>query len=400
MKEMIRRGSLRSRPATARAAATLLAATFLVGACSGATSTPTPATPASATPAGATSAPETAAPETAAPAAACKPEEIRLVGQVRNVSNPYEAAWLGGGDFFADSVGLKQQKLTYDGDSQKQDSQVRTLLASGNGGCTILNVLPNNDGDTPVVVKAAQDAGAWIVTQWNKPVDLWPWDGYDHWISHITYDSKDAGYQIGKALIQEMGGKGNIVALQGVLDAAASKDRFAGLEQALAENPGVKLLDQQTANFVREQALTVTKTWITKYGDQINGIWAANDDMGLGALQALKPAGLAGKVPIVSIDAVPEALKGIQEGTFTATITTDPTWQGGIGLAMGYCVLTGKLDVASISHDNRSFFASQALITKDNVDKYVGTPDPAVYASEWGCDKLFSRFFAAMYPAP
>jgi len=377
------------RRAPLRVGATLLAAAFALSACSSSAASP------SATGATVTTGPTTA-PASQTAAAACSPDEIRLVGQVRNVSNPYEAAWLAGGDFFADSVNLKQQKLTYDGDSQKQDSQIRTLLASGKASCTILNVLPNGDGDTPVLVKAAQDAGALIVSQWNKPADMWPWDGYDHWVSHITYDGVDAGYQIGKALISAMGGKGNILALQGVLDASAAKDRFSGLQKAIAENPNVKLLDQQTANFVREQALTVTNTWITKYGSQIGGIWAANDDEALGAVQALKSAGLAGKVPVVGIDSVPEALSNIKNGTMLATISEDPTWQGGIGLAMGYCVLTGKLKVADISKDDRAFYAFQALVTKDNVDKYVSAPDAATYKTEWGCDKVFSRVFAPM----
>ncbi len=61
----------------------------------------------------------------------CSPDEIRLVGQVRDKANPYYVAWLAGGDAFAESVGLEQQQLTYDSDSQVEQAQIRTLLASG-----------------------------------------------------------------------------------------------------------------------------------------------------------------------------------------------------------------------------------------------------------------------------
>ncbi len=74
--------------------------------------------------------------------------------------------------------------------------------------------------------------------------------------------------------------------LQGILDTGAAKDRFAGLEESLKANTGVELLDQQTANFSRAEALDVTKTLLAKHGDKIKGIWAANDDMALGALEA------------------------------------------------------------------------------------------------------------------
>ena len=106
------------------------------------------------------------------------------------------------------------------------------------------------------------------------------------------------------------------------------------------------LLDEQAADFDRTTAFNVTKTLLTKHGDAIKGVWAANDDMALGALQALEAAGLAGKVAVVGIDAVPEAVQAIADGTMTATVSSDGPWQGGIGLAMGYCALTGELDVS------------------------------------------------------
>ncbi len=89
----------------------------------------------------------------------CDKSDIKLVGQVRNESNPYEAAWLNGGDAFAKSVGLEQQRLTYDGDSTKQQEQISQLLA-GDTDCLVMNILPNGDSDTPPIVEQAQEAGA------------------------------------------------------------------------------------------------------------------------------------------------------------------------------------------------------------------------------------------------
>lgn len=322
---------------------------------------------------------------TGAASGSCDPADVKLVGQVRNESNPYEASWLDGGDAFAESVGLEQQRLTYDGESTKQQEQIRQVLA-GDTDCLVLNVLPNGDADTKPIVEAANTAGAFLVTQWNKPADLSPLD-YDTWLSHITYNGVESGKQIGDALAEAIGGEGGIIALQGILDTGAAKDRFAGLEESLAENSGVELLDQQTANFSRQEALAVTETLLTKHGDKVKGIWAANDDMALGALQALEQAGRT-DVAVVGIDAVPDALTAIEDGTMTATVSSDGPWQGGIGLAIGYCVATGELAVEDIADDNRAFFAEQFLITDENVSEYL-TPktDPA----DFECDNVFNR---------
>ncbi|MEJ7634128.1 sugar ABC transporter substrate-binding protein [Aeromicrobium sp.] len=317
---------------------------------------------------------------------ACAPEDVRLVGQVRNESNPYEASWLDGGDKFAAMVGLEQQRLTYDGDSTKQQEQVSQLLA-GNTDCLVMNILPNGDSDTPPIVEQAQEAGAYLVTQWNKPSDLNVAD-YDHWVTHLTYNGEESGKQIGDALVKEIGGKGGIIALQGILDTAAAKDRFAGLEASLSESPDVTLLDQQTANFSRAEALDVTKTLLAKHGDDIKGIWTANDDMALGALEALKAAGKEGKVAVVGIDAVPDALTAIQDGSMTATVSSDGPWQGGIGLAIGYCAATGELDVADISDEDRAWFAQQFLIDQDNVADFIS---PDLDKSEFDCANVFQR---------
>jgi ribose transport system substrate-binding protein len=247
------------------------------------------------------------------------------------------------------------------------------------------------------MVQAAREAGAWIVTQWNKPADLRSGPEYPTWISHLTYNDEDNGYQIAKVLFDQMGGTGSIVALQGVLGATAGSARDAGLDRALAEYPDIRLLDRQTADFDRNKATTVMNTLLTKHGDDIGGVWAANDDMAIGAVNALKAAGKAGTVKVVGIDAIPEAVAGVKEGTFAATALADAFWQGGLGLAMGYCVLTGELDPSTLTDEQRNWFARSAIVTAENVDQYAGDPDPERYVSEeWTCDNLWKNFLAPL----
>ncbi len=83
---------------------------------------------------------------------------------------------------------------------------------------------------------------------------------------------------------------------------------------------------------------------------------------------------------------MPDALTAIQNGSMTATVSSDGPWQGGIGLAIGYCAATGDLDVADIK--DRAWFAEQFLIQKDNVADFI---DPKVDDADFACDNLFSR---------
>jgi len=183
-----------------------------------------------------------------------------------------------------------------------------------------------------------------------------------------------------------------VIALQGILDTSAAKDRFAGLEKALEESPDVELLEDQTANFSRTEALNVTRTLLTKHGDDLTGIWAANDDMALGAIQALEAAG-RDDVAVVGIDAVPQAIEAIEGGTMTATVSSDGPWQGGVGLAMGYCAAIGEIDVASLESINRAFYAEQFLVTADNAGEFAS---PEANLEDFSCDAVFNRASAEL----
>jgi ribose transport system substrate-binding protein len=309
--------------------------------------------------------------------------DIVLVEAIRSLSNPYHANWAKGGQYFGDSVGMQVKVLTDDGDSQKQLAQIRSLLSGDK--TVVLNVDPNTSSDTQAIVRAVKDAGGYVVTQWNKPDDLQPWDVGDNWVAHISFDGRVSGYQIATKLFDAMGGSGGIIALQGILDNVPAKQRYAGLQKALGENSKIKLLDQQTAEWDRNKAFQVTQTLLTKHSGKVKGVWAANDDMALGALQALKAAGLQGKVPVVGIDAVPEALQEIKGGTsgYVATVSSDAFWQGGVGLALGYQAATGRLKAGTEGHDKRAFYGKQFVIDKSNIDQYLTPPQASSYTTDW-----------------
>lgn len=302
-----------------------------------------------------------------------KKDDLVMVTEVRSLSNAYEASWVEGSKAYANSLGVPIKTIVYDGDSQKALSQLQSVLAGDKK--VLLNINPNTTADTPAIVNAVKNAGGYVVTQWSKPADLHPWDVGNNWVAYVTYDGVVEGKDTGAALVKAMGGTGGVIALQGLLANDISKSRFSGLEQALSGQSGVKLLDNQPADFDRNKAYTTTQTLLNKYGDKVTGVWAATDDMALGALQAVTEAGKAGKIKIASAaDATPEGLQEVKAGNLVATYTTDPYFNGAMGLALCYQAATGTLDVSTMQQSDREFYVKQTLITADNVDQFTQKP--------------------------
>ena len=138
-----------------------------------------------------------------------------VVNSIRSLSNPYHATWNNGGAAFAKSVGAEYVTLVTEGNSEKGIADIKAILAKTGGNC-VINVDPNDSPDARPIVEAAKAAGAYVVTQWNKPADLHPWDFDPNYVAHISFSGIPYGKAMAEALIKAMGGKGGIVALGGI----------------------------------------------------------------------------------------------------------------------------------------------------------------------------------------
>jgi ribose transport system substrate-binding protein len=295
-----------------------------------------------------------------------------VVNSIRSLTNPYHATWNKGGAAFAKSVGADYVTLVTEGNSEKGVSDIKAILAKTGGNC-VINVDPNDSPDARPIVEACKAAGATVVTQWNKPNDLHPWDFDPNYVAHISFSGVPYGKAMAEALIKGMGGKGGIVALGGIESNIPAIERKKGLDEALAANKDVKLLDFQVANWKAEEAHDKVAAWLTQFGDDIKGIWAANDDMGLAAVEALRADGRAGKVPVTGIDGIKLAVEAIMKGEMAGTVAWDPFWQGGMGLSIGYHAKTGAFDPAKEPKEHREFYGKGVAITADNAKDYYAS---------------------------
>jgi ribose transport system substrate-binding protein len=227
------------------------------------------------------------------------------------------------------------------------------------------------------------EAGVYVLTQWNKPADLHPWDYNPFYVAHISFDGVRYGQETAQALIDAMGGSGGIVALGGIANNVPAIERKEGLDLALEENPDVELLDFQIANWSETEAFDTVTAWLTRFGSDVKGIWAANDNMGVGALEALRGEGLAGEVPVIGIDGIKTAVEAVLAGEFAATVAWDPFWQGGMGLSIPYHAAIGEFDPAEEPEEHREFYGQGILITSENAEEYYNTNVLDVPKVDW-----------------
>jgi ribose transport system substrate-binding protein len=310
-----------------------------------------------------------AAAATSRPTRLLAADKPTVVNSIRSLTNPYHATWNKGGAAFAKAMGLDYVTLVTEGNSEKGVADIKAVLAK-TGGNMVLNVDPNDSPDARPIVEACEKAGAFVVTQWNKPDDLHPWDHDPNYVAHVSFNGVPNGKAMAEALFKAMGGKGGIVALGGILSNIPAIERKKGLDMALAEHPDIKLLDFQVANWQPTEALEKVNAWLTQYGDEIKGIWAANDDMALGALEALRADGRAGQVPVTGIDGIQLAVEAIMAGEMAGTVSWDPFWQGGMGLSLGYHAKTGRFDPAKEPKEHREFYGRGVIVTAENAKEF------------------------------
>jgi len=272
--------------------------------------------------------------------------------------------------------------ITTDGDSQKQLSLVKAALTGDKKSIVAINV--NQSSDTPAIVNAVSQAGGYITTLWNKHDDVKVWNYPPNWVSHIAFDGRVDGYQTARGLMDKVG-SGGVVAVQGILDNLPAAQRYEGFQRALAESPGITMLDQQVGDWDRGKAYQVTQTLLTKYGSQIKGIWVADDQMALGAIKAAQEANRS-DIVISGDDGISDAFGAIDDGRLLNTYAMDQYYTGAVGLALGYEAATGKLDVNALDHAHRQFYASGELVDHTNVGPYLTPPELSALVAELDSD--------------
>lgn len=232
---------------------------------------------------------------------------------------------------FAKANNIQLVWLSAGGDVATQASQVEQLINQKVKGIIIVPVQADSLAPQVAAAKAAKIPVFAVNTTLKDSSGL---------TSSVLPDDVAAGAQEMEQMAKALGGKGNIVILQGPLGSSPELNRTAGIMKVLAKYPDIKVLAKDTANWGRDQATNKVKNWLSSFGDKINGIVAENDDMGLGAVQALKEANK--KLPVVGIDGIQDGLAAVAAGDFIGSSLQHGRVELAAGLAVALMVAQGK----------------------------------------------------------
>ena len=157
----------------------------------------------------------------------------------------------------------------------------------------------------------------------------------------VQPDDVAAGEQEAGQMVEALSGTGNVVILEGPLGSSPQLDRGQGIENVLAQNTGLNVLAKDTANWKRDEAVNKMKNWISAFGGEIDGVISQNDDMALGAIQALREAGLS-DVKVVGIDGIEDGLNAVKAGDMIGTSLQHGTVELATGLAVAAKIVRGE----------------------------------------------------------
>ncbi|WP_431220017.1 ABC transporter substrate-binding protein [Leifsonia xyli] len=239
-------------------------------------------------------------------------------------------------------------KLTFSDAQQKQENQISAIRSFITQGVDAIVFAPVVETGWDDVLKEAKDADIPVILE-DRSVDSDP----SLYTSRVGDDFEKEGETAGKWVADNFTGKAaNLVVLEGTTGSAAANDRTTGFNKAL-KGSDVKVLDSQTGNFTRSEGKTVMEGFLQKYGKSINVLFAQNDDMGLGALDAIKAAGLTpGKdIQIVTIDGTKDGLTALADGQFNYVVECNPLLGDKVSEVVKAAVAGKKVDKLYLAKD-------------------------------------------------
>jgi inositol transport system substrate-binding protein len=164
-------------------------------------------------------------------------------------------------------------------------------------------------------------------------------------------------------LAEKMGVKGNVVVLMGTLGHDAQLKRTAGVEEVAAKYPDIKIIKEQTGLWQRAMGMQVMENWLSS-GDKIDAVAANNDEMAIGAINAIEAMGMGGKVLVGGVDGTPDALDLLSKGKMTVTI-----FQDGLGQASG--AMDAVTKILAGENVEQEINIPFKLITQDNYKEFM-----------------------------
>jgi len=214
-------------------------------------------------------------------------------------------------------------------DNNEEQINIIEQSIAKEAGCLI--VIPADGAGIVPAIEKANAAGIPVVNV-NTKIDTSKGCKVETFIAVENYT---AAVSVAEELVKMLNGKGKVIILEGKAGASSSVDIVKGGNDTFKKYPGIVIADSQTASWSRTEALTVTQNLLQAHPD-VDAIFAANDEMAMGALEAVSQAGKSGKILVTGLDANADAKKAVDEGRLAITCDKNGYDQGYQGVAAAY----------------------------------------------------------------
>lgn len=218
----------------------------------------------------------------------------------------------------AEELGIE---LKFADAQQKQENQIRAIRSFIAQKVDVIGVPPIVETGWREVFEEAKQAGIPIILV-DRRADV-PEDLY---VTYLGSNFLEEGRNAGRVMAQLVNGKANIVELVGTVDSAPANDRYRGFREIIRDYPEMRVIDSESGDFTVAKGREVMQVFLNKHGNSITALYAHNDDMALGAIQAIEAYGLRPGVDIVivSVDAARGAFEAMIAGKLNATVECNP----------------------------------------------------------------------------
>ncbi|AZV45572.1 ribose ABC transporter substrate-binding protein RbsB [Peribacillus asahii] len=261
-------------------------------------------------------------------------EDVTVGVSISTLNNPFFVSLKEGIEAKAKEKGMEVSVVDAQDDTAKQVSGIEDLILKK---VDLLIINPTDSAAISSAVQSANDAGIPVIT-----VDRSADEG--EVVTFIASDNVAGGEQAAKYMVEQLGENAKVVELEGVSGASATRERGEGFHNIADKQ--LDVLSSQTAEFDRTKGLNVMENMLQGNKD-IQGVFAHNDEMALGAIEAIKATGK--DILVVGFDGNEDALKAVEAGDLSATVAQQPALIGEEAIAAAEKILKGEKVEETIS---------------------------------------------------
>ena len=268
-------------------------------------------------------------------------------------TNPFYIAMLKGIETRAKELGYKVSVVTAEEDVARQLNGINDLIAKGVDGILA----------SPIDAKALCSAFDKAKAAGIPMMAIARGSACKAQLLHIAVDEIRVGREIAEWTARSIGGKGKIAMLAGPAGAQAFMNFARGYEEGIARHPGIEVVYRQELALTREMGLKHGEDALVAHPD-IEAIYGANDELGMGAAQAVAAAGKKKAVIVTGMNGIPPAVRAVKRGAMDLTVVLNPVKWGILGVDTMDGHFKGR------KHDPR-VYVGHVLVDKANVDKFI-----------------------------